>query len=362
MSTTQRLTTRMASPPARVPRGSLSDLRRATARLRYPGLLTCICVFVLLAMVADAGSLVYQTRLYAGVFVRVIGPYVFLGLLCFALHRDRTEPLDAMRRTVRAYAPRFFEVLVPFVLLMAAFTTLKTAIPAVVPFYADPALAELEAGLLGRDAWAVAHDLVPGWLSRVIFWLYGGPWFSCWLMTMMYVALQPAGPARTRYLWAFTLKMMLLGVGLATMASSVGPLFYDAIYGGTRFAGLVAALDHPASQDVLLSSRHLLTTYETGAQGLGSGISALPSIHCAAAFLNAFFWSERNTVAGALAWGFAALIFVGSVLTGYHWIADGVVSFVGVALIWYGTGFFQRRAARRFASATSVSVGTKPSI
>lgn len=332
------------------------------ARLRYPALLAYVCAFGLLATIVDAASLAYQSRLYVGVFFGVIGPYVLLGLLCYALRREPREPLRAMARTAGTYAPRFLEVLVAFVFLMAAFTTLKTAIPAFVPFYADPMLADLEAGLIGQDAWRALHNAVPGWLSGAIFWLYGGPWFSYWLMTVMYVALLPDGSSRTRYLWAFALKTTLLGVVLATVASSVGPIFYGHFYGGARFADLLSALDQPASQDVLQSSRHLLRTYETGGQGMASGISALPSIHCAAVFLNGFFWSQVNKIAGAAAWGFATLIFVGSVLTGYHYVADGVVSFVGVALIWHGTGLVQRRTARRFASATKVSVGTKPSI
>ena len=69
----------------------------------------------------------------------------------------------------------------------------------------------------------------------------------------------------------------------------------------------------------------------------------MPSMHCAGAILNAYFFTSLNRWAGLLGWGFAALIVVGSVYTGWHYAVDGYASFVGVTAIWFGTGVVSRR-------------------
>ncbi len=73
---------------------------------------------------------------------------------------------------------------------------------------------------------------------------------------------------------------------------------------------------------------------ESGVIGVGAGISAFPSMHVAAATLNALFLSERGRVLAAVGWSYVALILFGSVYLGWHYAIDGLFSVPATILIY----------------------------
>ncbi|WP_183817067.1 phosphatase PAP2 family protein [Parvularcula dongshanensis] len=234
---------------------------------------------------------------------------------------------------------------------LAAFTTFKSAIPNLVPFYADPAIVALESSLLGSDPWRLLHDALGPRLGSFLLYSYHLPWFAWWTGLYVVVAWLKPSVLRSQYLLSFFLVLVLIGVVAATFGASVGPIFFDRIYGGERFGDLSRALQSVRFGDsVVRYADYLYSLHTEGRAGLGGGISALPSMHCAAVTLNALYMSQVHRLAGTLAWLFAACIYVGSVYTGWHYVVDGLVSLVGVTLIWKGTGSYLRTPQTRTES------------
>jgi len=86
-------------------------------------------------------------------------------------------------------------------------------------------------------------------------------------------------------------------------------------------------------------SGYLLDNYRTGAPALGTGISAMPSMHVAIATINALYLAGINRWAGIAAWTYCAIILIGSIYSGWHYSLDGYVSVIVVLAIWRATRF-----------------------
>lgn len=326
---------------------AIFDLDIAATRSGW--LLTALCLaYAVTALYLEPDRYLHLAHSYARPFVFFLPALLAAGLglvaLTFARHNPTRFMLDTLRQRWLAAAP----VILLFFLGITAFTTLKVAIPDIVPFYADRVLAELDVRLHGADPWTWAHSVVPEPASAVIFAGYAYVWHVQWFGILLFVAFWNDPVRRLRYLWAFALTTILCGTVLATLLSSTGPIFYDQFYGGDRFAGLQIALarnGYSASIDAYAS--YLFAAYESGRPELGTGISAMPSVHVAIATLNAFFLAGFGCRWAIIGWSFAALILFGSVYTGWHYAVDGYLSILVVSLLWSLTGRFVLPQASR---------------
>jgi hypothetical protein len=329
--------------------GQRGDNSRSSAPLdldiaatRSGWLLTALCLtYAVTALYLQPDRYLHLAQSYAKPFAFLLPALLAAGLGLMALAFARDNPtrfmLDTLRQRWLAAAP----VILLFFLGITAFTTLKIAIPDIVPFYADRALAELDLQLHGTDPWAWAHNIVPEPVSFAIFAGYGYAWFVQWFGTVLFVAFWNNPARRLRYLWAFALTTILCGTVLATVLSSTGPIFYDQFYGGDRFAGLQIALaQNGYAASVHAYASYLFAAYESGRPELGTGISAMPSVHVAMATLNAFFLASFGRRWATIGWSFAAFILFGSVYTGWHYAVDGYLSILVVSLVWSLTGRF----------------------
>jgi membrane-associated phospholipid phosphatase len=85
--------------------------------------------------------------------------------------------------------------------------------------------------------------------------------------------------------------------------------------------------------------------YQHSQKGLGSGISAMPSVHVATATLMALFgWQYARRLGMALS-VFAAIILLGSIHLGWHYAVDGYAAVLGTLLIWWAVGLWQSNTA-----------------
>jgi len=233
-------------------------------------------------------------------------------------------------------------------LFASSFTVGKDLIPVIMPFSWDPLFAEIDRAL---------HGGVDPW--RPLFALTGTPLvttainaaYHLWL-TLAYFMIFEACFNVSRhdkhrtYLAADLLCWVIGGNILATLFSSVGPVYYEAFGFGPDFAPLMErlyAFNEISPVWALDLQEMLLSGYQTG--GPVRGISAMPSMHVASTVtmtLYAFSVSRR------LGWamvGFATLILVGSVQLGWHYAIDGYVSI----LLSLGCWWLARRLVRAFA-------------
>lgn len=239
---------------------------------------------------------------------------------------------------------RFLIATITFYLCLSAFTTLKLTIPSHVPFYLDPYLADADLWLHNAAPNEIVHGMVPSWAALPLFYLYIPAWVFLWIGLVIYIAVQDDESLRQRYFWCMLLSIALIGNLLATGLSSVGPIFYDRFYEGNRFSTLLVALnDSSAGPHMAALSNYLYENYARNGNSVGTGISAMPSVHLLVVTLNACMLSRISLVFGFLAWTYAALILLGSVYFGWHYAVDGYVSVALVSVIWWLCGRLQSR-------------------
>jgi hypothetical protein len=285
---------------------------------------------------------------YSTMFLVMLPAVIVIAVATIAVMRNPVSPAREMHSVVGEYLVRAGVVLIGFLFFIAAFTTFKANIPHVVPFYADPYLADMGQYLHGDSPWQILHRHSPDWIGPVVDFLYARVWFIEWFGVLAFVAFWHDEKHKLRYLWAFALTMIICGTIVATAFSSVGPVFYDAFYPGGRYSGLIHALDtSPDGVQVLGYAAYLFDSLRSNQPTFGTGISAFPSMHVAIAVLNAWFLSGRNRYLGLAGWAFAVAILFGSVYTGWHYAMDGYASIILVSVIWWATGRNWSRAPSR---------------
>ncbi|WP_422062061.1 phosphatase PAP2 family protein [Sphingopyxis sp.] len=142
---------------------------------------------------------------------------------------------------------------------------------------------------------------------------------------------------RIRYFAASFAIWTLNGVVLAILLASVGPCFLEPMVGNAHYAEQMAYLGKANQIYPVLSvdvQQQIIAWYASGSHDLGRGISAMPSMHVALAFL--FFLAIRQVsrTLGIVFFLFFATILIGSVHLGYHYAVDGYVSILVTSVVW----------------------------
>lgn len=232
--------------------------------------------------------------------------------------------------------------IVAVALFMPSFSLVKASIPMIADYAWDGTFIELDRQIHGTDPWRIlqpllGNPLVTALLAKIYhMWfllIYGGCLFFAFLVEDRAL--------RYRFFFSYFTMWTIGGMAMAAGFASVGPCFLDPVQGNPHFADQMRYL-YAANEvfpvDVLEVQEGILTWYQTGATGLGSGISAMPSMHVALAFL--FFLAIRKVsrFAGWFFGLFALTITVASVHLAYHYAVDGYVAILLVGGIWWIMG------------------------
>lgn len=218
---------------------------------------------------------------------------------------------------------------------MITFMWAKPLLNYLVPFWADPLLADIDKALfLGTDPWRLLAWLNSG--ATAIFYHRG--WFALMVVTLLFVLLRRPSPERSAALLTYFLLWSVAGPLIHCLLPAAGPLFYAQLGYGPRFA------EFPAPIVVTELSHYLWTTYTSGAFGPGAGISAMPSLHIATTAwmvivvrLFAPRWLIPMSAAGTL-------IFLLSISLGWHYAIDGIVGAAcALAIYRVSAVFYQSR-------------------
>jgi hypothetical protein len=242
----------------------------------------------------------------------------------------------------RLSSPRVIASLPAFALIivfMPFFSKLKSMIPLFNDFKWDTAFIAWDRALFfGMDGWQAlqpvfGYPLVTAFMAV----LYHAWMLLIYAGTLFFLFYRAGGAIRRQYLLGFFLIWTLIGGGMATALASVGPVFVGPILGLPTFDAQMAYLN-AANEQVPILTLHvqelLLNWYHQGDRGLGSGITAMPSMHVSMAML---FWlaiREVSPRAGRAFLVFLVLIWIGSVHLAYHYAVDGLVSLIATAFLW----------------------------
>jgi hypothetical protein len=153
-------------------------------------------------------------------------------------------------------------------------------------------------------------------------------------------------PERPRFLVSMVLTWALLGNLGAALLSSAGPCYFGRVTGlDDPFSPLLAYVRDTVPA-IAAGQDYLWRAYSEGAMlRIGSGISAMPSLHVAMAVLCALAWSRESRAIGAMAWLFAVVIFLASIHLGWHYAIDGYVGALGASAIWLTAGRITKRGS-----------------
>ena len=242
---------------------------------------------------------------------------------------------------IRHAIPVFIAVL----LFMSAFTSTKMLIPLINPFSWDEAFMQIDRVLhFGIDPWRLLQPLL-GYpiVTTTINFVYN-LWFFVMFGALYWQLFSIRDPQlRMQFFYSFFLCWVVVGTLLAFVFSSGGPCFYYEFTGNDYYAPLMDYLRTVSPLWALDTQTMLLDSYKKHGVGLGSGISAMPSMHISVAIIMAFAGWRTSRAAGIGFTIFAVFIFIGSVHLAWHYAIDGYVSLIVTALIWWLCGKFTAR-------------------
>lgn len=248
-------------------------------------------------------------------------------------------------------------------LFAVGFTNIKSDIPRIDPFTWDKSLMDVDRVL---HFGVLPHDLLmPLFGSPLVIFLLNlayNLWFVVMIGFLIWQGCQERDTAqRQRFLLAY---MLCWGLGtgiLGLIFSSAGPCFYDRLVAGPNpYSDLMGHLERVATQYPVfaLDTQDMLWQSYLDSRGTVSGISAMPSMHVATSCL--FVLCARASGLRWLSWicaAFLVVIFIGSVMLGWHYAVDGYVGILIAVFVWWLAG----RIADVQFSRTSPPVSSRPS-
>ncbi|PCI46246.1 MAG: hypothetical protein COB49_08735 [Alphaproteobacteria bacterium] len=247
--------------------------------------------------------------------------------------------------------------LVPLLLLptfISLFSSLKSVIHLIQPFYLDEFFMKADRFIhFGVDPWRITHSIFgTARLSVMLNFCYNLWFFIMFFYVLWQIVNVHLGRLRMQFLFAFVISWPLIGSFLAVFLSSAGPVYYGDIVGDPSVYGpmmdALAAFNKQYEDSffgiyALATQDMLWADYLKNDTGIGSGISAMPSMHVAVAALLYFSAREVNKYMGYGLLVFLVLIQVGSVHLGWHYAIDGYVSILLTWGIWKFSGWLVGR-------------------
>lgn len=232
-------------------------------------------------------------------------------------------------------------VLVLMTVFFSLFTSAKSLIPVIYPFSLDPALAEIDRILhFGRHPWQWLHPVIGVAIVSSTLSFFYKTWFFSKFMVCMWQAFSLKRPRlREQFFLTFLASWIVNGFILAVLLSSAGPCYFGNLYPGIEnpYEPLMAYLrganeTYPIHE--FFAMDYLWNAYSERKTAIFSGISAMPSMHVAVAFMQVLLGWRINRFAGWFFTVYLFIIMVGSVHLGWHYAIDGYLSIAVTWVLW----------------------------
>ncbi|MDG1996435.1 MAG: phosphatase PAP2 family protein [Emcibacteraceae bacterium] len=239
-------------------------------------------------------------------------------------------------------------------LFIGVFSSIKSAISSINPFYLDEFFMMADRTLhFNIDPWKVTFAIFGSPLGTVFINFFYNLWFFIMYAYTLWLMINVSyGRKRLQYLVAFILSWAIVGSFLAILFSSAGPVYYGRVVGDhSVYAPLMDSLyafNEEFSESwfkvfALNTQETLWENYLKQDVNIGSGISAMPSMHLSISTLLYLSARQLNSVFAYLMLTFLIIILIGSVHLGWHYAIDGYAGILITCLIWKMSGKIARR-------------------
>lgn len=277
-------------------------------------------------------------RLYLIIFLLVVLAEIVVRLL----HDRPASPvryvLSSRMAGMAANRIASFLPVAAIALMMPAFSAMKSSIGKLNPFVWDATFIAIDKAIHGTDPWRLLQPIMGHpWVTVLSSNLYHA-WFALiFLGPVLFAVFAKDRVLRLTFFLSYLATWTIVGVLFATLLSSVAPCFVGPILGNDYFAPQMAylhAVDRTHPLAVIEVQNLLIQWYRNEDAGLGRGITAMPSMHVALAWL---YVLASWRIDRRLAVGFAiffVIIQLSSVHLAYHYAIDGYVAVFLVSIIW----------------------------
>lgn len=291
------------------------------------------------------GSILTNTKLFLAAAIVL----ATIGLFRDLVRHKPASPIEFIKaqylsRPSLVHLSLALPLIVLAIVIIPAFSSVKSMIPLFTEYTWDQTFIELDRAIFfGTDPWlllqpVLGYPVITAGVAVIYhLWmllLYPGVlWFA--------MSKQVERDTRRKFFLTYAMAWSLVGGVLATLFASVGPVFAEPLLGITTFVAqtdYLAAANEQVPVMVVPVQEMLVERFYEAERGLGSGITAMPSMHIAICVL---YWLAAREVSKPLArffMGFLVVIWIGSVHTAYHYAVDGLLSLVAVAALWWLAG------------------------
>ena len=212
---------------------------------------------------------------------------------------------------------------------MALLSWTKNMMPHVTGFWADEVLADLDFWLFGADPWIWLHENLSR-ISAILDRAYIS-WAPIKFLTLLLLILMPQNLSRSRLLCTYFITVSLGAFGQYALPSA-GPIFFERIGMGERYSAM------PIAPWAEAAASYLWHDFTHGNGKIGTGISAMPSMHVATAAWIGLVVRKQLPSLQIFGWAYFFLICVGSVYLGWHYAIDIIGGVLAVTIAWYLAG------------------------
>ncbi len=300
-----------------------------------------------------------------GIVIRMV-KYTFLIAAIFLIFRfifaavwiRPEKPIQWIVDDMRGYVSRYVKPLdgticfLSVAFLFTNFSCLKSLISVFSPFSWDPYFSQLDRTIHGgQHAWEFIWPFVGNPYATTVLNGAYHLWFVLIYVTLFVACYDKRDPKRGMvYLVAFALTFIIGGNLLATLLSSVGPVYYEHFGFGDTFAPQMQNLNdmHNVSPVWALELQEkLLIAFYHGE--IIAGISAMPSMHVAASVIMSLFAFTYSRWLGWLFTIFAVMTVLGSIHLAWHYAVDGYLAIAVALFCWW----LAKVLTEKFYSASS---------
>lgn len=276
-----------------------------------------------------------------------IPAWIFCGI-AYTVYIWSKEPdrspllLVAERLSARWKVDRLLILLWPpllYTVLLGLFGLFKQHILIHSAFTFDQTFYQMDRAIFGTDPWRLSHG--SPWLTEILGAAYYG-WYAPMMLGILACAcFRPQ--FRDRYISSFVLTWIIVGSVMAYLLPAAGPCYWGQLVDGPNpYTELMESIRRDvavsASYNPVLDAQAYLLAAYGGKTVLGGGISAMPSMHVAAATLFACGAWQIHRVLGLAFTIFAGVIWWASVHLGWHYFVDGLVAIPATVGIWWMCG------------------------